>query len=120
MGDQAGDAIRLFCSPYGSASALHPFTAHLKRMAGVERADSEAERHAKLAAAIADAKLPANMAPSLAPLLSLSDEMRAAVAISPAHEFVLWGTKRADWRSSTTIEGDRGYAAAVLDALNIV
>jgi len=44
----------------------------------------------------------------------------AAVAISPAHEFVLWGTKRADWRSSTTIEGDRGYAAAVLDAINIV
>jgi DNA-binding SARP family transcriptional activator/class 3 adenylate cyclase/predicted ATPase len=84
LGDQAGVAIRLFCSPYGSASALHPFTAHLKRMAGVERADSEAERHAKLAAAIADAKLPANMAPSLAPLLSLSDEMRAAVAISPA------------------------------------
>jgi uncharacterized protein (TIGR03083 family) len=44
----------------------------------------------------------------------------AAVAISPAHEFVLWGTKRADWRSSTTIEGDRHYAAAVLDAINIV
>lgn len=44
----------------------------------------------------------------------------AAVAISPAHEFVLWGTKRTDWRSSTTIEGDRDYAAAVLDAINIV
>jgi len=44
----------------------------------------------------------------------------AAVVTSPAHEFVLWGTKRADWRSSTTIEGDRDYAAAVLDAINIV
>jgi uncharacterized protein (TIGR03083 family) len=44
----------------------------------------------------------------------------AAVAISPAREFVLWGTKRADWRASTTIEGDRDYAAAVLDAVNIV
>lgn len=44
----------------------------------------------------------------------------AAVATSPAHEFVLWGTKRADWRASTTIQGDRDYAAAVLDAINII
>jgi len=44
----------------------------------------------------------------------------AAVATSPAHEFVLWGTKRADWRASTTIEGDSHYAAAALDAVNIV
>jgi uncharacterized protein (TIGR03083 family) len=44
----------------------------------------------------------------------------AAVATSPAREFVLWGTKRADWRASTTIDGDRGYAASVLDAINIV
>jgi hypothetical protein len=44
----------------------------------------------------------------------------AAVATSPAREFVLWGTKRADWRASTTVEGDRDYAAAVLDAVNIV
>ncbi len=44
----------------------------------------------------------------------------AAVATSSAHEFVLWGTKRADWRSSTATEGDRDYAAAVLDAINIV
>jgi hypothetical protein len=44
----------------------------------------------------------------------------AAVATSPARELVLWGTKRADWRSSTATEGDRDYAAAVLDAINIV
>lgn len=44
----------------------------------------------------------------------------AAVATSPAHQFVLWGTKRDDWRASTTTEGDRDYAAAVLDAVNIV
>ncbi|MBV9208595.1 MAG: maleylpyruvate isomerase family mycothiol-dependent enzyme [Actinobacteria bacterium] len=44
----------------------------------------------------------------------------AAVATSPAHEFVLWGTKRTDWRAGTTIEGDRDYAATVLDAINIV
>ena len=44
----------------------------------------------------------------------------AAVATSSARDFVLWGTKRADWRSSTATEGDRDYAAAVLDAINIV
>ena len=44
----------------------------------------------------------------------------AAVATSSARDFVLWGTKRADWRSSTATEGDRGYAAAVLDAINII
>lgn len=44
----------------------------------------------------------------------------AAVVSSPAHEFVLWGTKRADWRMSTDVRGDQDYAAAVLDAINIV
>jgi uncharacterized protein (TIGR03083 family) len=44
----------------------------------------------------------------------------AAVATSATDAFVLWGTKRADWRSSTTIDGDRDYAAAVLDMINIV
>jgi hypothetical protein len=44
----------------------------------------------------------------------------AAVVTSPAHEFVLWGTKRTDWRASTTIEGDHDYGAAVLDAINII
>jgi hypothetical protein len=28
--------------------------------------------------------------------------------------------KRADWRSSTATEGDRDYATAVLDAINII
>jgi uncharacterized protein (TIGR03083 family) len=44
----------------------------------------------------------------------------AAAVTSSAHDFVLWGTKRTDWRPDTTIEGDRDYAAAVLDAINIV
>jgi uncharacterized protein (TIGR03083 family) len=44
----------------------------------------------------------------------------AAVVTSSAHQFVLWGTKRTDWRAGTTIEGDRDYAATVLDAINII
>tara|TARA_B100000686_G_scaffold338595_1_gene411343 strand:- start:2486 stop:3292 length:807 start_codon:yes stop_codon:yes gene_type:complete len=37
-----------------------------------------------------------------------------------AHDFVSWGTKRSDWRSSCRIDGDETYAASVLDALNII
>ncbi len=44
----------------------------------------------------------------------------AATVTSPATEFVLWGTKRADWRPSSTVDGDAAYAASVLDALDIV
>jgi uncharacterized protein (TIGR03083 family) len=44
----------------------------------------------------------------------------AATVTSPATEFVLWGTKRTDWRESATVDGDEDYAAQVLDALNIV
>jgi len=44
----------------------------------------------------------------------------AATVTSAATEFVLWGTKRADWRPTCAVEGDAGYAATVLDALNIV
>ena len=44
----------------------------------------------------------------------------AATVTSSAHDFVRWGTKRCDWRSCSTVEGDEAYAASVLDALNIV
>ena len=44
----------------------------------------------------------------------------AATATSPATDFVLWGTKRSDWRSACSIQGDERFAATVLDALNIV
>ncbi len=37
-----------------------------------------------------------------------------------AHSFVSWGTKRADWRTSASIEGDAQAAAPTLDALNII
>ena len=44
----------------------------------------------------------------------------AATVTSSAHDFVSWGTKRADWRSSCTIEGDAAYATAFLDTINII
>ncbi|GAB2487523.1 maleylpyruvate isomerase family mycothiol-dependent enzyme [Jatrophihabitans fulvus] len=44
----------------------------------------------------------------------------AATVTSAATDFVLWGTKRADWRPSSTLAGDEAYGTALLDALNIV
>lgn len=44
----------------------------------------------------------------------------AATVTSPATEFVLWGTKRADWRASSTVQGDEVFAASVLNSMNIV
>ncbi|HJM28270.1 MAG: maleylpyruvate isomerase N-terminal domain-containing protein [Acidimicrobiales bacterium] len=43
-----------------------------------------------------------------------------ATIASTAHNFVSWGTKRSDWRSSCTIDGDEIYATKVLDTLNII
>ena len=37
-----------------------------------------------------------------------------------AHNFVSWGTKRADWRAACTVDGDAAAAAPTLDALNII
>lgn len=44
----------------------------------------------------------------------------AATVTSSAHDFVVWGTKRSDWRACCTLDGDEAYGAAVLDTLNIV
>jgi uncharacterized protein (TIGR03083 family) len=44
----------------------------------------------------------------------------AAVVRSDAQAFVVWGTKRADWREHVTIDGDVGLAEHFLDTLNIV
>jgi uncharacterized protein (TIGR03083 family) len=41
-------------------------------------------------------------------------------ATTSAHDFVSWGTKRATWRDSTTVDGDTDAAAPTLDALNII
>ncbi len=54
------------------------------------------------------------------PTVSEGLDATAAIVTSPATEFVLWGTKRADWRPSSSVEGDDAYAATVLGALNIV
>jgi uncharacterized protein (TIGR03083 family) len=44
----------------------------------------------------------------------------AAVIHSSADVFVVWGTKRADWREYTELEGDLELAGRFLDTLNIV
>jgi hypothetical protein len=44
----------------------------------------------------------------------------AAVAVSSAVDFVLWGTTRLPWRERVSVHGDTGYAARVLDEINIV
>ena len=41
-------------------------------------------------------------------------------AVTSAHSFVSWGTKRADWRDSVTVTGDVASATSTLDALNII
>ncbi len=50
-----------------------------------------------------------------------ADDGPADVTVtSSAHDFVLWGTKRTEWRDACTIEGDASIAEKFLDALNIV
>ena len=44
----------------------------------------------------------------------------AATATSPATAFVLWGTTRSPWRDDVRLDGDEGYAARVLDEVDIV
>ena len=44
----------------------------------------------------------------------------AATVTSAAHDFVLWGTGRTDWRQCVAVDGDEGLAARVLDKVDIV
>jgi uncharacterized protein (TIGR03083 family) len=45
----------------------------------------------------------------------------ATVVRSSTDAFVLWGTRRRDWRAcGVTIDGDETVAAAVLDAINVI
>lgn len=48
------------------------------------------------------------------------DASVAATITSSAHDFVSWGTKRSDWRSACTIDGDADAATAFLDTVNII
>ncbi len=44
----------------------------------------------------------------------------SATVSSTAHDFISWGTKRSDWRTSCSIDGDELYASTVLETLNII
>jgi uncharacterized protein (TIGR03083 family) len=45
----------------------------------------------------------------------------APTLVSSAHDFVSWGTKRGDWRSTSTLTGPGApAAAAVLDVINVI
>jgi Mycothiol maleylpyruvate isomerase N-terminal domain len=44
----------------------------------------------------------------------------AATITSSAHAFVIWGTKRADWRDHVELHGDHELGERFLDTLNIV
>ncbi len=48
------------------------------------------------------------------------DRSGVAIVTSAAHDFVSWGTTRSSWRAACTIDGDANYAAAVLDAIDII
>lgn len=43
-----------------------------------------------------------------------------ATVASTAHDFVSWGTKRSDWRTTCNIDGDENYATTILDIINII
>ena len=44
----------------------------------------------------------------------------APVIRSTAHDFVSWGTQRADWRATSTGDVSNAGVGAVLDAINII
>lgn len=44
----------------------------------------------------------------------------AFTATSTSHDFVGWSTTRTPWREVVTVDGDEDYAAAVLDAINLI
>ena len=44
----------------------------------------------------------------------------APLVRTTAHDFVSWGTKRSDWRSSSTGDVTNPAVGAVLDAINVI
>lgn len=52
--------------------------------------------------------------------VTADDSPADATVTSSAHDFVLWGTKRTEWRDACSVEGDAPLVAKFLDALNIV
>jgi uncharacterized protein (TIGR03083 family) len=53
-------------------------------------------------------------------IVEAADADAAATIRSDGHAFVLWGTKRTDWRDDVDIDGDRDLATRFLDTLDIV
>jgi uncharacterized protein (TIGR03083 family) len=47
-------------------------------------------------------------------------DAEAPVVSTSTHDFVSWGTKRSDWRESTTGDTSNPDVAAVLDAINVI
>ncbi|MGI9621805.1 MAG: maleylpyruvate isomerase family mycothiol-dependent enzyme [Acidimicrobiales bacterium] len=63
--------------------------------------------------------LPASASGGIAVVEGADGDVVATIT-SSAHDFVSWGTKRSDWRSSCDVTGDTGAAEPFLDALNII
>jgi hypothetical protein len=47
-------------------------------------------------------------------------DTNAPSAISNVHDFISWGTKRADWKASTRLENGNADAEVVLNAINVI
>ncbi len=58
--------------------------------------------------------------PSGVPRLSDQDPLPDDVVHSTTTDFLRWGTTRAQWRTAVTVTGDSEFAAAALDAINII
>ncbi|NOX31606.1 MAG: maleylpyruvate isomerase family mycothiol-dependent enzyme [Actinobacteria bacterium] len=52
--------------------------------------------------------------------VSQGSDADAPTVTSGTHEFVSWGTKRSDWRDSTTGDTSNPDVVAVLDAINVI
>ena len=78
------DRVHYYCSPFHSNSALHPAIEQLARELGFVKSEGEGERLDKLETALAARRLAVpDMAPLLAPLLSLPAEERySAIEVS--------------------------------------
>ncbi len=72
LGGEEHARLRLFCSPHYQDSALHPSISQLERAAGFRRSDSDAQKLARLEAALAPATSDlADAVPLLAALLGI-------------------------------------------------
>ena len=52
--------------------------------------------------------------------IEATSDPSAPTVHTTVHDFVSWGTKRADWRTSVSGDTDRDDVASVLDAINVI